>query len=120
MRKRNPIGKRKTTCSNCGIEVEESRKGQRYCKTCHAENMRKTRPKHSELTVIQRKKHNARAYLREYIKRGKIVRKPCEVCGELKSEPHHADYDKPLEVIWLCRKHHLELHKKENNEAKKI
>jgi hypothetical protein len=41
----------------------------------------------------------------------KIIRKPCEVCGDLKSEAHHNDYSKPFEVIWLCRKHHIEVHK---------
>ncbi len=42
----------------------------------------------------------------------KIKRMPCEVCGSIsKIHGHHKDYDKPLEVIWLCRQHHAELHK---------
>lgn len=39
----------------------------------------------------------------------KIERKPCEVCGE-KAQAHHDDYSKPLEVRWLCPKHHSEHH----------
>jgi len=37
-------------------------------------------------------------------------------CNEI-GERHHPDYDKPLEIIWLCRKHHKELHEylKNNN-----
>lgn len=40
---------------------------------------------------------------------GKITRKPCQVCGNPKSEAHHHDYSKPLDVIWLCFKHHREI-----------
>ena len=40
---------------------------------------------------------------------GKIVPEPCRVCGG-KGEAHHEDYSKPLDVMWLCRKHHMELH----------
>ncbi len=43
---------------------------------------------------------------------GKIQRGPCEVCGEAKSNGHHIDYDEPLNVMWLCRSHHMQWHKK--------
>ena len=47
------------------------------------------------------------------IRDGRLIRQPCEKCGEEKSEAHHDDYTKPLEVRWLCRRHHLEHHGKE-------
>jgi hypothetical protein len=38
-------------------------------------------------------------------------RKPCAVEGcKRKAERHHPDYSKPKEIVWLCRKHHKELH----------
>jgi len=40
------------------------------------------------------------------IRDGKLAKKPCEVCGELIVHAHHDDYSKPLEVRWLCTKHH--------------
>lgn len=45
------------------------------------------------------------------IKTGRLKKLPCEVCGEPIVEAHHDDYDKPLDVKWLCKKHHHELHK---------
>jgi hypothetical protein len=42
--------------------------------------------------------------------KGLINKKPCEVCGETEVEGHHPNYDEPLNVIWLCTKHHAELH----------
>jgi len=44
------------------------------------------------------------------IRDGKIEKFPCSVCGNIASEGHHEDYTKPLEVIWLCRKHHTLKH----------
>jgi hypothetical protein len=41
---------------------------------------------------------------------GLLKRQPCEICGDKKSEAHHDDYHKPLEVRWLCRKHHAQHH----------
>ena len=41
---------------------------------------------------------------------GKIDRRPCVVCEDPNSEAHHADYSKPLDVQWLCFKHHRQLH----------
>lgn len=56
----------------------------------------------------------ARSYLHVYVKRGKVAKKPCRECGQ-PAQAHHADYSKPLDVIWLCRKHHLALHKEQRS-----
>lgn len=48
--------------------------------------------------------------IRLRIKSGKILRKPCVSCGNKTSEPHHPDYNKPLEIIWLCHSCHKNLH----------
>lgn len=51
--------------------------------------------------------------------RGELVPQPCEVCGENPVasdgrrlvQAHHDDYNKPLEVRWLCQSHHHEWHR---------
>lgn len=58
------------------------------------------------------KKAKARDLVNKALKNGSLSKKPCRVCLSSKSEAHHPDYDKPLEVIWLCRKHHRDEHKK--------
>lgn len=111
MRKRKQIGEFKINCSKCNKELEDNRKGKyRYCKACHAEHMRKNRPKHSELSKESILKENCRSYTREYIKRGKLIKMNCCICGDEKSQVHHEDYNKPLEIVWYCREHHLEYH----------
>lgn len=50
------------------------------------------------------------------IRNGLLVRMPCIRCGEKKSEAHHEDYDKPLEVMWLCTPCHKQRHKELKNE----
>jgi len=57
-----------------------------------------------------RMKHEARWQVSRAIESGKLNRQPCEKCGNVKSEAHHPDYSKPLEVVWLCKKHHCEEH----------
>lgn len=54
--------------------------------------------------------HNA---VSNAIRDGRLARMPCEICGDLKVHAHHTDYSKPLDVMWLCRRHHLEQHGKE-------
>jgi hypothetical protein len=53
--------------------------------------------------------HNATS---RAILKGTLVRQPCEVCGNEKSEAHHDDYSKPLDVRWLCSNHHRMVHGK--------
>lgn len=51
------------------------------------------------------------------INSGCLARQPCETCGEKNAHAHHDNYFKPLDVRWLCKKHHNEHH---NNERKKL
>jgi hypothetical protein len=51
--------------------------------------------------------HNA---INHAIGRGAIERQPCEVCGNPKTHAHHPDYSKPLDVMWLCARHHADRH----------
>jgi len=60
-------------------------------------------------------KVNARGYLHVYLKRGKVKKLACQNCGNSRSEAHHPDYSKPLEVIWLCRKCHQMFHEEQIN-----
>lgn len=46
------------------------------------------------------------------LRRGLLERQPCAVCGHDTVDGHHENYDEPLNVIWLCRRHHLALHRK--------
>jgi len=52
-------------------------------------------------------KNRARQTVNNAIRDGRLLKKPCEVCGEKKVEAHHQDYRSPLKVQWLCREHHL-------------
>lgn len=45
------------------------------------------------------------------IRKGELVRQPCCRCGAEKTVAHHEDYDKPLEVVWLCQPCHKQRHK---------
>ena len=51
-------------------------------------------------------KEKARRELQYAVKKGLIKREPCEVCDDLRSQAHHEDYTKPLQVKWLCAIHH--------------
>jgi len=57
-------------------------------------------------------KREAYRVMRLAIRRGELARQPCEKCGATdRIHAHHPDYDKPLDVIWLCAMHHAEWHR---------
>jgi hypothetical protein len=62
----------------------------------------------AEELAIRRK---ARTAYKTALKRGKLQRLPCMVCGDVEADGHHPDYSKPLDVVWLCGPHHVETHK---------
>lgn len=97
----------------CGCGRPRRGVGQRHCRECHNESMRRTRPRHRDLTKEQRRRSNARSYTNVYIHRGKLIPGPCASCGSRgKVQPHHHDYDRPLFVTWLCFACHLAEHGK--------
>jgi hypothetical protein len=59
--------------------------------------------------VITAKKR-ARNAVTYAMRTGRLVVQPCEQCGDPKSQAHHDDYAKPLDVRWLCRTHHNHAH----------
>lgn len=75
---------------------------------------RKNNGYHNEVNSKKRypEKVAARRLLYYAIKNKLVKKKPCEVCFSMKSQAHHDDYTKPLNVIWLCPLHHKDKHRK--------
>ncbi|MCZ0964166.1 hypothetical protein [Paracoccus benzoatiresistens] len=55
-------------------------------------------------------KYTAHLAVQQAISSGKLTKQSCEVCGAEKVDAHHDRYDEPLNVRWLCRRHHVKLH----------
>ena len=125
-----PFGSgRKPECCLCGGKKEKFDAG--YCNKCHSEKARarrKIKKLDEDFVANERKKVNeryksdpefalkklVRSTTNKYIKAGFLIKQPCEVCGVNKVDAHHDDYTKPLDVRWLCRKHHNEHHRNES------
>lgn len=126
------------TCSKCGEEKplndfykDKSRiDGHTYiCKTCHSIMTHKYRlenlDKFTATSYKWRKKHPLRLresrknYTNRYPEKlraknaaRRLIRGCCEICGTTDNiHGHHDDYGRPLDVRWLCHKHHAELHR---------
>ena len=72
------------------------------------------RERHTELTKNWRQKHPekyaAHSAVSNALRSGKLQKETCAVCGDENSQAHHNDYTKPLDVVWLCSKHHAQVH----------
>lgn len=88
----------------------------------HSRWLRKNRP---EVVKGYRSKYSkvktlASRALNNALRSGRVEKKPCVVCGNIKSEGHHEDYNTWYDVIWLCRKHHGFVHRFSGDERKSI
>ena len=63
--------------------------------------------------IVHWDKCNCRSLFNYAVKHQKILRQPCEICGQENAQGHHADYSKPFDVRWLCNIHHKEMHTNE-------
>jgi hypothetical protein len=70
---------------------------------------------HRKHYLQNRNSYLARKVYRRAIERGELTPPPqCEQCGGNAGgiEGHHCDYNKPLDVMWLCRLCHRKWHAK--------
>lgn len=62
------------------------------------------------ITEFEREKASGK--VQTAIRKGLLIRQPCERCGSTERiHAHHDDYSKPLDVMWLCPLHHRQRHK---------
>lgn len=54
-------------------------------------------------------RRKAQVILGNAVRDKRIEKQPCFICGG-KAEAHHPDYDRPLDVVWLCSAHHKQAH----------
>lgn len=122
----------KILCSICKIETENLMKlsvttsgNQRYCcRKCNTEKSKKyrhlkggdvkARESFKKARLEHPEKFNARCAVAYNVRVGHIIKpNQCSTCGKnVKIEAHHNDYSKRLDVKWLCRVCHQDLHKK--------
>ena len=88
------------------VEYERNRAQSPQRKEMALEYQRRRRHRDPIKNAARRATYNA-------IRDGRLIRKPCESCGDANVEAHHDDYTRPLDVRWLCRRHHLAVHGKE-------
>lgn len=91
--------------SDRGREVSAKNNREYYRR--HKQRVTECKNKWIEENPKKRRVHGIVSYA---IRIGHLHRMPCIVCGNEKSHAHHCDYDKPLEVMWLCSLHHAEWH----------
>ena len=82
-------------------------------KKFYEENKDKRMEAQRESRVINRGKHRAREMVAYAVSKGTLLKPDCcETCGSSSSlEGHHCDYNKPLEVMWLCSECHGKWHR---------
>lgn len=65
--------------------------------------------------ILKYKKANpdkiyAQVQAQRALRLGQIKKESCVICKSESSLMHHNDYSKPLEVVWVCKSHHREIH----------
>ena len=105
-------------------------KSREYAKNITEEQKRKRSEYYKKWTLtdgaIEYRKKMSEIFSQKYIKQrkasrcvtnavrdGRLIKSDrCTLCLSIENiEGHHPDYDKPLEVVWLCRKCHRNYHK---------
>lgn len=96
-------------CTACYLSYNAGRRPTESYRETHYRSNSKYREQNPE-------KYRAQTALGNAVRDGKVRKHLC-YCGEVKVQAHHHDYSRPLEVVWLCDKHHKEVHFPKQGEA---
>ncbi len=100
-------------CKSCLREYRQTEAGKeshsrgdkKYSQTKKGKEFRR---KHdAEYRKANPEKIKARNAVNSALRDGRLFKEPCH-CGETNVQGHHEDYSKPLDVEWLCNKHHID------------
>ncbi len=105
MREKRRIYYQKNRQKLCKSQVDSQKGNRRYRKYQNQYSIKKVKSGD--------KKYVARRILNMAVRCGMVQRPDsCEKCfARIKVEGHHEDYNKPLDVVWVCKKCHLEIHR---------
>ena len=104
-------------CIECCKKEANKRRSEKLEEIQQYDRDRSNLPHRSAARVKYFKDHQfgeerrARQAVANAVRDGRLKKMFCAVCKAEKVESHHEDYEKPLEVIWLCKKHHVEADK---------
>lgn len=115
-------------CDYCGAEHHtkksafEKRKRHFCCRDCYSKYRAERLPREEQNSfgtgysqAERDKRKKAREIFNHYARDNHIAKRPCEVCGNSAVEAHHDDYNKPIEVRFLCFSCHRKWHKEHDN-----
>jgi hypothetical protein len=95
-----------------------ARPGGRYCRQCATDATRRWRERQRPVLLERERSRTfseqdqlvrrARAYVAEYVKRGKLARGRCEVCRDAEVIATWDDPKQPRAVRWLCGEHYVD------------
>jgi len=97
-------------CEGCQGGFVTARKSQLFCSGCGKESSYFALKRYRAKNLEKCRKWNRVNRMAQRHKGHSFVQ-CCSVEGcEVEGERHHPDYSKPLEIVWLCRKHHRAVH----------
>ena len=98
-------------CAKAGVRENRADKVEYYREYDRERGSRQTPEYRDEYRASYPAKYKANNAVSNAVRDGKLLREPCEVCGERRNvHGHHDDYAKPLCVRWLCAAHHRQWH----------
>jgi len=91
-------------CKDCTKESQAA-----YNRTDHGKLVRESIRKSAR--CVNKEQYEAHKAVFTAVRNGTLTRPTmCDICGKhCKPDAHHEDYNKPLDVYWLCRECHAGL-----------